>query len=282
MYPPDFSYVRVTTVEEATKFLESHDDARPIAGGQSLIPMLKLRVISPSYIVDLNPINTLSYISSSYSSTRIGALTRYYEILKSDLVKINVPLLYQAVKVVGDMQVRNLGTIGGSTANADPSADIPTVLTALNADIILTSSSGSRSVKALDFFKGAFTTDIKKGEIISEIVLPNLEGYRTFYKKVVRRAGDFALVSLALAIKLRGNEIEDIRLAYGGVGDKPFRALEVEKNVIGRRLNNELVEEIVSKVSNQVNPPSDTRGSSWYRREVMKIITRNTLKEVMG
>ncbi|WP_338604313.1 glyceraldehyde dehydrogenase subunit beta [Sulfolobus tengchongensis] len=282
MYPPDFTYVKPSSVEEVTKFLDSHDDARPLAGGQSLIPMLKLRVISPSYIVDLNPINSLSYVRSGFNSIRVGALTRYYEILKSDLVRVNAPLLYQAVRVVGDMQVRNLGTIGGSVANADPSADVPTVLTALNAEIVLTSSSGNRSVNALDFFKGAFTTDIRKSEIVSEIVLPNLEGYRTVYKKVVRRAGDFALVSLALAIKLRQNEIEDIKLAYGGVGEKPFRALEVEKNVIGKRLNDDLIEEIVSKVSNQVNPPSDTRGSSWYRKEVMKVITRKVLKEVVS
>ncbi|QXJ31308.1 glyceraldehyde dehydrogenase subunit beta [Saccharolobus shibatae] len=280
MYPPDFTYVRVSSTEEATKFLESHEDARPLAGGQSLIPMLKLRVISPNYIVDLNPITSLSYVRSSYNSTRIGALTRYNEILKNDLVRVNVPLLHQAVKVVGDMQVRNLGTIGGSAANADPSADMPTVLTALNAEFVLSSASGNRSINALDFFKGAFTTDLRKGEIISEIVLPHLEGYRTIYKKVVRRAGDFALVSLALAIKLKQNEIEDIRLAYGGVGERPFRALEVEKSVIGKRLNDELIEEIVSKVSSQVNPPSDTRGSSWYRREVMKVITRKALKEV--
>ncbi|MEM3939167.1 MAG: glyceraldehyde dehydrogenase subunit beta [Saccharolobus sp.] len=280
MYPADFSYVRVDNVEEAVKFLESHEDSRPLAGGQSLIPMLKLRVISPSYIVDLNPIPSLSYVRSSFNSTRIGALTRYNDILKSDLVKINVPLLHQAVKVVGDMQVRNLGTIGGSVANSDPSSDVPVVLTALNAEIVLTSSSGNRTVNALDFFKGAFTNDIRKGEIVSEIILPHLEGYRTFYRKVVRRAGDFALVSLALAVKLRGSEIEDIRLAYGGVSDKPFRALEVEKSVIGRKLNNDIIEEIVNKVSSQVNPPSDTRGSSWYRKEVMKVITRKTLKEV--
>ncbi|TRM78134.1 xanthine dehydrogenase family protein subunit M [Sulfolobus sp. A20-N-F6] len=282
MYPPDFTYVRVNSVDEATKFLDSQDDARPLAGGQSLIPMLKLRVISPNYIVDLNPIKDLSYVRSGFNSTKIGALTRYYEVLKNDTIKINVPLLYQAVRLVGDMQVRNLGTIGGSVGNADPSSDVPTVLTALDAEIVLTSSSGSRSVKALDFFKGAFTTDVKKGELITEIVLPNLEGYYTTYKKVVRRAGDYALVSLALAIKMKGRDIEDIRLAYAGVSDKPFRPIEVEKGAIGKSLDDSLIEDIVSKVSSQVNPPSDTRGSSWYRKEVMKVITRKALKEVMG
>ncbi|AAY81555.1 glyceraldehyde dehydrogenase subunit beta [Sulfolobus acidocaldarius] len=280
MYPPEFSYVRAESLQEALKFLEGNDNTRPLAGGQSLIPMLKLRVLSPDYILDINRLNELNYVKTSLNGVSIGALTRYHDILSNDIVKSKVPLMHHATRTIGDMQVRNMGTIGGAISNADPASDMPVVLTALNATIILSSASGSRSVKALDFFKGPFTTDTNKGELVTQIEVPVLDGYKTVYKKVVRRAGDYALASVALAIKLKGNEIEDIKLAYGGVHDKPFRAMEVEKNVIGKKLNDDLVKDIASKVSSQINPPSDHRGSSWYRREVVKVLTMKAFKEV--
>jgi len=280
MYPPEFGYFVPSSLTEALDFLEK-EDSRPLAGGQSLIPMLKLRIISPKYLVDINRIAELSYIRDEGDKVRIGAITRYYDALKNGIISTKLPLLYSALRKIADMQVRNLGTIGGSIAHADPAADLPAVALAFNAKIRVVSLSEERVVEAKDFFKGPFTTDVKKGELIKEIEFPVLSGYKVDYIKVVRRAGDFALVGLACAIKLKDGHIEDIRLGYASVDSKPYRPYEVEKKVIGNRLTQELIEEIAEKAASGANPPSDTRGSSWYRREVMKIITRKALRGVM-
>ena len=277
MYPPEFGYFKPSSVDEALDFLDK-EDARPIAGGQSLIPMLKLRVISLNYVVDLNPLTSLSYIKDEGNEVRIGALTRHAEIVSN--ISSKVPLLYDAARQVGDVQVRNLGTIGGSISNADPAADYPSVLLALDAKVVISSKSGERIVSAKDFFKGPFTTDLKKGEIVKEIVFPRLEGYKTAYIKVVRRAGDFALASLAMAIKVSNGNVEDVRLAYSGVSDSPYRAYEAEKILIGNRLTDETIQEAAEKAAGGANPPTDVRGSSWYRKEVMKVITVKGLRGV--
>lgn len=277
MYPPEFGYFKPSSVDEALDFLDK-EDARPIAGGQSLIPMLKLRVISLNYVVDLNPLTSLSYIKDEGNEVRVGALTRHAEIVSNTSSK--VPLLYDAARQVGDVQVRNLGTIGGSISNADPAADYPSVLLALDAKVVISSKSGERIVSAKDFFKGPFTTDLKKGEIVKEIVFPRLEGYKTAYIKVVRRAGDFALASLAMAIKVSNGNVEDVRLAYSGVSDSPYRAYEAEKILIGNKLTDETIQEAAEKAAGGANPPTDVRGSSWYRKEVMKVITVKGLRGV--
>ncbi|MCI2414112.1 MAG: xanthine dehydrogenase family protein subunit M [Candidatus Aramenus sp.] len=280
MYPPEFTYVRADNLSEALDFLSSHENSRPLAGGQSLLPMLKLRVIQPDYVVDIGRLNELKYVRSVVEGLRIGALTTYNELLKSDQVKVLAPLLYQAVKTVGDFQVRNVGTLGGSVSQADPASDAPVALTALEAEFTLSSKGGNRVVKATEFFQGPFTTSLRSDELVTEISVPALDGYVVKYRKVVRRAGDYALASMALAVKLRGGEVEDMRLSLGGVHDRPFRAFEVEKMVIGKKLDESLAKEVAEKVSSQINPPSDHRGGPWYRREVVKLMVEKALMEV--
>ncbi len=276
MFPSEFGYFRPKDLGEALDFLE-REDARPLAGGQSLIPMLKLRVISTRYVVDLNPISSLSYVKDDGEVVRVGAMTRHAEIVKNPLIRSEVPLLHDAARQVGDMQVRNMGTIGGSVSNADPAADYPAVLTALEAKVVVKSRSGEREVQASDFFKGAFNTDLRRGEVVKEVVFPKMRGYVTKYVKVVRRAGDYAMVSLAFAAKVKDGEIEDVRLSYSGVSDRPVRAREAEKQLVGK-VETGKVEKALEML--QVNPPSDVRGSSWYRREVMKVITMKVMGEV--
>ncbi|BBG23409.1 glyceraldehyde dehydrogenase subunit beta [Sulfuracidifex tepidarius] len=275
MYPSEFGYFKPDSLKEALDFLEE-EDARPLAGGQSLIPMLKLRVISSKYLVDLNGIPSLSYVKDEGDKVRIGSLTRHAELTK-DHVKSSVPLLYDAARQVGDFQVRNMGTIGGSISNADPAADYPSVLTALDAKVVLESGQGTRDVDSAHFFKGPFNPDIRRGEVVKEVVFPKLSGYTTKYVKVVRRAGDYAMVSLALALKVKDGKVEDLRLAYSGVSDTPYRAREAEKLLVGKEITRENVKEVAEAASSAVNPPSDVRGSSWYRREVMKVITMKAL-----
>jgi glyceraldehyde dehydrogenase medium subunit len=280
MYPPEFGYFRPSSLNEALDFLE-REDARPLAGGQSLIPMLKFRVIAPKYLVDINKLVEISYVRDEGDRVKIGAIVRHSEISKNGIISSKVKLLSEAAKKVADMQVRNMGTIGGNISHADPASDFPAVALALDARIKLSSLSGDRYVSARDFFKGPFTTEAKKGELVTEIEFPVMTGYVSKYIKVVRRSGDFALVSLAFAIKLKDGVVEDIRLAYAGVDSKPYRAYEAEKLLIGSKLTPALVEDVAEKAAKDANPPSDTRGSSWYRKEVMKIITKKALKEVM-
>ncbi|AWR98036.1 xanthine dehydrogenase family protein subunit M [Acidianus sulfidivorans JP7] len=284
MFPPKFGYYKPSSLADALDFL-SGGGVRPLAGGQSLIPMLKLRVLQPNFLLDLNPLKDLEYIRDEGKVVSVGALTRHVEIEKNTILKTKVPLLQETAHKVGDMQVRNLGTIGGSLSNADPSADYPAIVLAYDATITLLSSAGERKVSAKDFFKGPFTTQIAENEILSNVQFPVLEGYKFKYQKIVRRAGDFALVGMAVLSKVEGDEIVDLRVSYTGVSDTPYRPYELEKTLINKKVtdNNidELLKQFADKVSNSVNPPSDSRGSSSYRRKVMSLLTYNTLKEVL-
>lgn len=280
MYPPRFGYYRPSSIADALDFLNG-GNARPLAGGQSIIPMLKLRVIQPAFLVDINPLKDLDFVKDEGKTVSVGSLVRHQEILKNPLLKSKVPLLSHTAAKVGDMQVRNLGTIGGSLCNADPSADYPAVALAYNAKMKLVSSSGEREVEAKDFFKGPFTTEAKENELLTEIKFPILEGYRFKYEKIVRRAGDYALVGMAVLAKIEDNSIVDLRVAYTGVSDRPYRPYELEKTLIGQKVSDDLIRSFAEKVSNSVNPPSDSRGSSSYRRKVMHLLTLNTLKEVL-
>ncbi|MBP1358151.1 MAG: xanthine dehydrogenase family protein subunit M [Sulfolobus sp.] len=281
MYPSDFGYYIPSSLYDALDFLSRNDNTRPLAGGQSLLPMLKLRLLSVDYLVDLNPLKELDYISLGQNYIEIGATTRYYTALKSQIVNNNIPLLSKVLRKVGDMQVRNLGTLGGSIANADPASDVCATSLAFDAEIVATSISGSRVIKARDFFKGPFTTALNKDELVTAVRFPILEGYKFSYVKVVRRAGDYPLVSLVTAVKLKDGVIEDLRLGYAGVSQTPYRPFEVEKAFVGRSLKDS-IEDIVNKVVEGAKPPSDSRGSSSYRKEVMKNVTRKALMEVMG
>ncbi|ARM77204.1 glyceraldehyde dehydrogenase subunit beta [Acidianus manzaensis] len=281
MFPPKFGYYKPSSLPDALDFLNG-GGARPLAGGQSLIPMLKLRVIQPNFLVDLNQLKELDYVKDEGKTLSIGSLTRYSEIVNNYILKTKAPLLSETAGKVGDLQVRNLGTIGGSLSNADPSADYPAVALAYDATMTLLSSNGERKVKAKDFFKGPFTTELAENEILSKIEFPVLEGYKFKYQKIVRRAGDFALVGMALLSKVEGDTIVDLRVAYTGVSDKPYRPYELEKTLINQKINDDLFKQFAEKVSNSVNPPSDSRGSSSYRRKVMSILTYNTLKEVLN
>jgi glyceraldehyde dehydrogenase medium subunit len=279
MYPPEFGYYKPESLADALDFLKG-GNVKPLAGGQSLIPMLKFRILQPKFILDLNPLKELSYIKPEENTVKIGALTRYSEMVKSGIVRRDLPLLHEASGKVGDMQVRNMGTIGGSLSNADPSADLPAVALAYDAKIKLISTQGERVVEARDFFKGPFTTELREDEILSEVELPILKGYNHKYAKIVRRAGDYALVGVAVLAKV-GETIEDIRIAYTGVSDKAYRPYELEKTLLNSKPTEDLLRKFSEEVTKEVNPPSDSRGSSDYKKKVMKNLTFNVLKEVI-
>ncbi|EHP69146.1 aerobic-type carbon monoxide dehydrogenase, middle subunit CoxM/CutM-like protein [Metallosphaera yellowstonensis MK1] len=277
MYPPQVGYFRPESLGEALEFLE-REEAKVLAGGQSLIPMLKLRVLRPKYLVDIGGLKELSYIKEG-DTISIGATTRHFELASRRIRGLEI--LQEAASKVGDVQVRNVGTIGGSVCNADPAADYPAVLTALDATMKVRSKKGTREVKAHDFFKGPFSVDLNPGEVLEEIRIPRLEGYRQTYRKVVRRAGDFALAGLALAIKLDSGVVKDVRIAFTGVSQGPHRAKEAEKVLRDSKLTKDVIKRASEASTSGANPPSDSRGSSWYRLEVMKRLLQTSL-EVMA
>jgi len=280
MFPPQFGYYRPSSFADALDFM-SGGDTKPLAGGQSLIPMLKLRILQPKFLVDLSPLRELYFIRDEGDVVSIGSMIKHSDLVKDLTVKNKLPLLSHTASKVGDMQVRNMGTIGGSLSNADPSADYPAVSLVHEAKMVLSSSKGEREVEARNFFKGPFTTEVQDNEVLKEIKFPVLQGYKFKYEKIVRRAGDFALVGMAVLAKAEGGKVDDIRVAYTGVSDKPYRPYEHEKMLTGS-VTLDKIKEFAEKVSNSVNPPSDSRGSSSYRRKVMQIVTINTLKEVLG
>lgn len=280
MFPPQFGYYRPSSLADALDFL-SGGGAKPLAGGQSLIPMLKFRVIQPKFLVDLNPLRELYFIKNEGNVVSIGSLIKHSDLIKDLTVRSKLPLLSHTASKVGDMQVRNMGTIGGSLSNADPSADYPAIALVYDVKLTLSSVRGEREVSAKEFFKGPFTTEIAEDELLKEIKFPILEGYKFKYEKIVRRAGDFALVGMAVLAKVEEGKVDDIRIAYTGVSDRPYRPYEHEKMLLGNVTMDKL-KEFAEKVSNSVNPPSDSRGSSTYRRKVMQLVTLNVLKEVLG
>ncbi|EZQ07051.1 carbon monoxide dehydrogenase [Candidatus Acidianus copahuensis] len=281
MYPTIFGLYEPSSIYDTLDFLDN-GNAKIIAGGQSLIPMLKLRVIQPKFLVDLNKLRgDLDYIEDRGKSIGLGSLATHAKISTDQIVKSKIPLLSVTASKVGDMQVRNLGTLGGSVSNADPSADYPAVLLAYDATLTLISSGGERKVKASEFFKGPFSTELKDNEILREVEFPVLEGYAYKYEKIVRRAGDFAMVGIAVLAKV-SDKVEDLRIAYTGVGEKAYRPYELEKELVGKKVTRDDLEKFAEKVSATLTPPSDSRGSSSYRKKVAKIATIKTLSEVLG
>ncbi|MEM3939211.1 MAG: glyceraldehyde dehydrogenase subunit beta [Saccharolobus sp.] len=272
MYPPKIGYVVPDNVKEAIEFLESHDDAKPLAGGHSLIPMLKLRIIRPSYLVEIRRLPELNYIKSEGNIVKIGATTTYY-----DIIKANIPLLSETVSKVGDPQVRNMGTLGGAISHLDPAADSPAALIALDAKIRIRSSKGERVENFANFAKDMFTPDLNQGELVTEIEVPLLKDYKYSYQKLERRAGDFAIVGVAVALKVNGDVIEDARIGLTAVNKTAVRATEAEKILLSSKISEKIIEEAANKAVEYANPTSDIRGSEEYKKKMVKVMTKRAI-----
>lgn len=282
MYPPKFGYVVPDSLQEALQFLSENEDARPLAGGHSLIPMLKLRIIRPSYLVDIRGLNELKGVRVEENHVRIGALTTHYELEKVRDIVDHSPLLSKAAMTVADPQVRNMGTIGGVVANSDPAADYPSVLAALGASVVLTSRKGERRVHFKDFQKDVFTTDLMQGELVKEIYVPILKGYSVTYKKLERRAGDYAIVGVAAASKTEGEKVVDVRIGLTAVGPTALRAYDAEKVLIDNKVSEDRINRAAEEAMKVARPTSDIRGSSQYKKEMVKVMVRRALVETLG
>jgi len=277
--PRPFQYYAPSSLNEALNLLGSTEEAKILAGGQSLLTLMKFRLTSPKALVDINGILDLSYVREENGAIAIGALTRHDHLAESDIIRERCLLLAEAANVIGDQQVRNRGTIGGSLAHADPNADLPTACTAIGATITTASIKGSRSIESGDFFTDYFTTALGQDEIIKEVRIP-IPPPRSggAYLKLTRGHNDVAVVAVAAQVTMDSDHVcRAASVVLGGVAPTPFRAKESEKLVLGQRLDDKAIEEAGQKASEGLRPPSDVRASAEYRLKMTEIIAKKAI-----
>jgi carbon-monoxide dehydrogenase medium subunit len=281
MLPASFGYVAARSVEEALQLLTQHgDDAKLLAGGHSLIPAMKLRLASPRYLIDLGSVPGLRGVRIDGESLAIGALTVHADIAASDLVRKQLPGLADAASMIGDVQVRNRGTVGGSVAHADPAADLPVILTALNASFGLQSASGNRTVGAEDFFIDFYTTAIAANEVLTEIRVPlPPSGAGTAYAKLPHPASGYVVVSAGVLIHRQpSGQCESARIAIGGMGSNPIRATATEAALQGQAFTREVIARAAAKAADGTDPDDDSYASADYKRQVATVYARRAIE----
>lgn len=283
MLPPDFDYVAPDSLEEALRILADDPEARVLAGGQSLIPLLKLRLADPSRLVDLRKLDDLRYVRRDDGRVAVGALTTHAEVAASDLLEGGARAVAQAARSVGDAQVRNRGTLGGSLAHADPSADLPAAVLALDAELVVRGPDGRRTVPAADFFVGLWTTALRPGEVLTEVRLPADDGARGAYEKLRQKASGFALVGAAAVVEMDGDVCRRARIGVTGAGSAPQRLAEAEEALAGGPLDDDRVREVCADAGSAVEAPQDDlHGSADYRRSMTGVCARRAVLAAAG
>ena len=281
MIPAAFDYKAPATLEEAVSLLAGDPDgAKVLAGGHSLIPAMKLRLAQPQLLVDIARIKSLSYIREEGNQILIGATTTHYELESSDLLKRICPLLPACAATIGDVQVRNKGTIGGSIAHSDPAGDWPAAVLALDADLVLVGPNGERTVKATDFFIDLLTTDLQPGEILREIRIAKPSGrFGQAYQKVPHPASGFAVVGVAVHLSLNDDgSCKSAQIGVTGVGTKAYRAQAVETALAGKNLDEQTIAAAAAHVCDGVDPNADLYASSDYRCHLAQIHTKRAIR----
>jgi len=279
MIPAQFDYVRAKTLDEALSLLAQSEDAKILAGGHSLIPAMKLRLAQPQLLVDIGRIKDLTYIREENGKIRIGATTTHYDIESSDLLKKICPLLPECAAHIGDVQVRNKGTIGGSLAHADPAGDWPAAIIALKAELVAVSKKGERTINADDFFVDLLTTALEPGELLREIRINKSNG-RTgqAYVKMPHTASGFAVVGVAADVLMDGNSsCQEASIGITGVSAKAYRAAGVESALTGRKLDEQTAADAAAKAANDVEVNGDLFASADYRRHLAAVYTRRAI-----
>ena len=286
MKPAPFRYARPNSLAEALSLLgASGGDAKLLAGGQSLVPMLNMRLVRPAVLVDLNAVPGLDGITAlPDGGLMIGALVRHADVAASPLVRDRAPLLAEAARHVGHAAIRNRGTLGGSLAHADPAAELPAVLVALDSELILTGPGGARSVPASAFFLGLLSTALGVDEILTEIRLP-AQGPGWGFAEVARRHGDFALAGVAAVVRTGAghpSQCEEAILVGFGVGDRPVRLTPSERIATGARLDAEMAAGAAAAAGLACDPPDDVHASGEYRRHLATVLTERALLQAFG
>ena len=279
MKPPPFLYRRPDSLDDALALLAEHGaEAKLLAGGQSLVPLLNFRMLRPAVLIDINRLGELDFIAAHEGGLRIGALTRHHTLEMSSLVAEQFPVVAAAMAHVAHLAIRNRGTLGGSLAHADPAAELPLLALLLDAEIRTRSPAGARRHAAADFFLAPLTTALGDDEVVTEIVLPGLPPRTGWaFEEMSLRHGDFALASVAATVTVADGRLSHVRLAVGGVDDTPLRLREVEAMLVGRPLVPELIETAARQVRVSVQPPSDLRASPEFRRHLVGGLTERAL-----
>jgi carbon-monoxide dehydrogenase medium subunit len=281
--PAPFEYERASSVDDALALLERlGPDARLIAGGHSLLPMMKLRLATPEHLIDINDLHELDYIRDEDGEVRIGALTRHRELLESDLLAGHFPIIRDAEKVIADPLVRNRGTIGGALCQADPSEDLSAVCAALKASAVIRSSGGSeRVVPMSDFHRGPYETAVGDGEMLTEIRLPVHEHSGSAYEKVERRAGDWAVAAAGASITMDGASIGEAGIGLAAVGAPDMRSGRAEDALRGQPPSEELFAEARRLAGEECRPSTDQRGSEEYKRHLAQELTIRAVRRAV-
>jgi carbon-monoxide dehydrogenase medium subunit len=273
--PPRFGYHAPRTLEEALELLASQPNARPLAGGQSLMPMLNFRLAAPDHLIDLNRISALSYIKEEAGNLVIGAMTRQRDIEKSELIAKRLPLLAEAIRLVGHRQTRNRGTLGGSLAHLDPSAELPTVAMALDAQIEIKSKGKNRVVPMADFCKGLMSTALEPDELLAEVRFPLWkEGHGHAFIEFARRHGDFAVVSCAVLLEITKGKVARASITLGGVAAAPLRMPDAEALLVDRKSI-----PAAAALCAKIEAFDDPTYPSWYRKKLAATLARRALEQ---
>jgi carbon-monoxide dehydrogenase medium subunit len=283
MIPVAFDYVAPSTVEDALAALAQYgDEAKIIAGGQSLLPVLRMRLNAPEWIIDLGRIESLRGIRDDGDAIVIGAMTPHSVVGSDPLVAEHASLIAQAIEHLADAQVRHRGTFGGALAHADPAGDLGAPALALGAEFVIQGSGGSRTVAADDFFVDLFETAIGEDEILTEVRIPKHTGWGAHYEKFVRVVHQWPIVAVAATVRVEGGTIAEARIGLTNMGSTPLRARAVEDALTGQQLSEEVVRAAAAKAADGANPPSDLNGDADYRRHLSTVLTRRAVLTAAG
>lgn len=283
MIPAKFDYTRPSSLDEAVSALVSGgEDAKVIAGGQSLLPLLRLRFAYPSVLVDVGSVAALRGVRDSGSALEIGAMTTHYELTRDPLIAAHCGLLAEAAGTIADPAVRHRGTIGGALSHADPAGDLPAVITALDATLVAAGPNGERSISPGEFFTDYLTTSLRPGEILTTIRVPKLDGWGYRYEKFHVTAQAWAIVGVAALARRSNGSIAEARVGLTNMGSVPVRAHAVESAAAGAEVSSAALAAAAAHADEGTNPPSDLRGDSDYRRHLSRVLTSRALSAAAG
>jgi CO/xanthine dehydrogenase FAD-binding subunit len=281
---PSFDYACPATIAEAVALLAAHrGEAKPIAGGQSLVPMLAFRLAAPTLLVDLRKLSELSQITITAADVTLGAMVRWRDILQDPRLRQAHPLLVAAVEHIAHYQIRNRGTVGGSLAHADPAAELPGIVVICEADIVVRGSAQSRVIAAGDFFRGALTTALQPDEIVTEIRFPAWPRQRRYgFREFARRRGDFALAAAAVTFEQAEQKFRNVRIGAIGVADRAIRLAAAERVLEGREVTDVAIAESAAAASAATDPADDIHASGAYRKTLICVMVERALRDAVG
>ena len=283
MIPAPFDYVAPTSVADALAAMaEAGDDAKVIAGGQSLLPILRMRLNAPEKLIDLGKVEELKGITEDGDHLVIGAMTTYTDVLASDAVRQHAALLAASVAEVADPQIRHRGTLGGALVHADPAGDVGAPALALDCELVIVGSGGERTVAAQDFFEDLFETAVEDGELLKAIRVPKHTGWGAHYEKFVRVAHQWSIVAVGATVRVDAGSIAEARIGLTNMGSTPLRATAVEQALVGRPASDEAVREACAAAADGTDPPSDLNGDADYRKHLATVLTRRAVLAAAG